>query len=158
VRNAKDKLDGKPGGAVRFGPLGTAWDRLGPDKIFSSAFARMLRRDRPRAKGSEWVSGWVGECERRVMSTQVVDISSKMVKSCVARGLISRQLRRKPHVFGAFLTRNPLDFSRVTEILPDFYWGARRETNPAFCLKPPGAERQARAIYFGLRNADWGIG
>jgi hypothetical protein len=37
-------------------PHTLAWERLGTDKIFSSAFARKLRRDKPRRKrGKKWV-------------------------------------------------------------------------------------------------------
>jgi hypothetical protein len=55
--------------------------------------------------------------------TQVVDISSKMTKSCVASRLISRRLRRKQAFFGAFLTRKGVDFSPLTKILPEFFIG-----------------------------------
>ena len=92
MQNSKGKIDGEWGGAVRFGPAGTAWDRLGPDIFFS-----------PRLMASGRVSGWVRECERGAVSTQVVDISSKMARSCDVSGLISRLLRIKRSVFDPFL-------------------------------------------------------
>jgi hypothetical protein len=53
--------------------------------------------------------------------TQVVDISSKMVKMRVVSRLISRQLRRKQAFFDPFLTCKGVDFSALTENMPDFF-------------------------------------
>jgi hypothetical protein len=47
-------------------------------------------------------------------STQVVDISSKMAKSCVVSGLISRRLGQKRAFFDPFLTCKRVGFSSVT--------------------------------------------
>jgi hypothetical protein len=62
-----------------------------------------------------------GPKQRRDM--QVVDISSKTAKNRFVSRLISRRLGRKPRVFDPFLTRKGVDFSAVTEILPDFFAG-----------------------------------
>jgi hypothetical protein len=70
IKNAKLKIEEKTGGAVRFGTPGNAWERLGTDKFFSSAFARKLppplrsygetsRRDKPRAKLAEKSPWWL---------------------------------------------------------------------------------------------------
>jgi hypothetical protein len=93
---------------VRFGPAGTAWDRLGPDKFFSprTKMSPKSQRQGPRRSfegmrlSAESRYGWVGSVGRpeswHVMpsglrlrlrtdkSAQVVDISSRMATSCVA--------------------------------------------------------------------------
>jgi hypothetical protein len=73
---------GAPLGGI--GPLWTAWDRLGPDKFFSPR-----RKMSPKSQlqgpkpGIEEVR--LSAESRDAMSvTQVVDISSRMAKSCVA--------------------------------------------------------------------------
>jgi hypothetical protein len=95
---------------VRFGPAGTAWDRLGPDKFFSP---REKMSPKPQVHGlkpsfgemrlsAESRYGWVGSVGRTESwhvtpsglrlglrlrtdkSAQVVDISSRMAKSCAA--------------------------------------------------------------------------
>jgi hypothetical protein len=54
---------------------------------------------------------------------QVVDISPKVAKSCVVSRLIYRGLRRKQAFFDPFLTCKGVDFSALTENLPDFFAG-----------------------------------
>jgi hypothetical protein len=126
--------------SVRFGTHKSAWDRLGPDKFFSPAFARRLppslasygetsRRDKPHKNGGEnrveqpsrkggkrmltaSRDAFERKCSsrgrnerrprracspRRAMagvSTQVVDISSRMARMRVAIRLISRHFPR----------------------------------------------------------------
>jgi hypothetical protein len=78
-----------------------------PRAVSTSAFAPKL----PPSPG-------YGETSRR--DKQVIDISSKMARSRVVSSLISRRLRRKPRVFGAFLTCKGVDFSPLTQISPKF--------------------------------------
>jgi hypothetical protein len=77
-------------------------------------------------------------------STQVVDISSKRAKTCVASRLIFRGLQRKRAFFDPFLTCKGVDFSSLTEKAGDLFPGRcqRLVTSsptfiyPAFCRKP----------------------
>jgi hypothetical protein len=62
-------------------------------------------------------------------SMPAVDISLRMAKNGVVMGLVSRRLRRKQAFFGAFLALKGVDFSSLTEILPDF---CRRGLHPIF--------------------------
>jgi hypothetical protein len=132
--------------AVRFGTLGTAWDRLGPDKFFSLREKMTPKsqfqgsKSKVRSRGRQFLR--VSEERRRASAlqdagamhpvpfspTQVVDISSRMAKMRVVSPLISRRLGRKRLVFGAFLTRRGVDFSPVTEILPDFFAITNRQS------------------------------
>jgi hypothetical protein len=72
------------GVAVRFGPAGTAWDRLGPDKFFSP---RRQMSPKPEVQGLKPSFEEIrlsAESRYALSMTQVVDISSRMAKSCVA--------------------------------------------------------------------------
>jgi hypothetical protein len=71
-------------GSVRFGPAGTAWDRLGPDKFFSPR-RKMSPKSQVQGPKPSFEEIRLSAGSRHAWSvTQVVDISSGMAKSCAA--------------------------------------------------------------------------